>query len=110
MSPAYLIVIGSAENESVEAQFSFVRFKTWIASVRASHSTGLLAPAGTPTSIILRLNTDINASVSSPDMIASMAKLGFEPKIGSPQDFSALIVDEIEVWKTVAKSAGIVPE
>jgi tripartite-type tricarboxylate transporter receptor subunit TctC len=72
--------------------------------------TGLLAPAATPAGIIHKLNTEINASVGSPEMNASMAKLGFEPKIGSPQDFSDLIVDEIEVWKAVAKSAGIVPE
>jgi tripartite-type tricarboxylate transporter receptor subunit TctC len=72
--------------------------------------TGLLAPRGTPDTIIQRLNAEINASVSSPETRASMAKLGFEPKIGSPQDFSALIIEEIEVWKTVAKSAGILPE
>lgn len=41
---AYLVVIGSAVKESVEAQFSFVKLSTWSASVLASHSTGAVAP------------------------------------------------------------------
>jgi tripartite-type tricarboxylate transporter receptor subunit TctC len=72
--------------------------------------TGLLAPAKTPSSIVNRLNTEINASLATPEMRASMMRLGFEPKIGSPQDFAALLADEIEAWGTAAKSAGIVPQ
>ncbi len=44
MFRAYLVVIGSAVKESVEAQFSFVRLSTCKASVRASHGTGSVAP------------------------------------------------------------------
>ena len=71
---------------------------------------GLLAPAGTPAGIIRKLNAEINASVTSSEMDASMVKLGFAPKVGSPQDFAALIVNEIEAWGRAAKSAGINPE
>jgi tripartite-type tricarboxylate transporter receptor subunit TctC len=71
---------------------------------------GLLAPAGTPVGIVNRLNAAINAGVTSPEMTTSLAKLGFEPKTGSPQDFAALIVDEVEAWTAAAKSAGIQPE
>ena len=71
---------------------------------------GLLAPAGTPAGVIDKLNAAINASVRSPEMNADMTKLGFAPKVGSPQDFAALIVNEIEAWGTAARSAGIFPE
>ena len=71
---------------------------------------GLLAPADTPADIVDRLNAVINASVTTPEMTANLAKLGFEPKTGSPQDFAALIVDEVEAWSAAAKSAGIKPE
>jgi tripartite-type tricarboxylate transporter receptor subunit TctC len=72
--------------------------------------SGLLAPAGTPSSIVNRLNTEINASLATPEMKVGLAKIGFEPKIGSPQDFGALLVDEIAAWGAAAKSAGIVAE
>jgi tripartite-type tricarboxylate transporter receptor subunit TctC len=72
--------------------------------------TGLLAPAGTPADIVNRLNAEINASLATPGMKASLMKVGVEPKAVSPEDFASLIVDEIADWKTAAKAAGIVPE
>jgi tripartite-type tricarboxylate transporter receptor subunit TctC len=72
--------------------------------------TGLLAPAGTPADIVNRLNAEINASLATPGMKASLMKVGVEPKAVSPEDFASLIVHEIEDWKTAAKAAGIVPE
>jgi hypothetical protein len=32
MSPAYLVVIGSPQSESVDAQFSFVKQRIWLAT------------------------------------------------------------------------------
>ena len=72
--------------------------------------TALMGPAGTPAGIVNRLNGEINASLATPEMKASLAKLGFEPKAGSPQDFAALLAEEIEAWKAAAKVAGIVPQ
>jgi tripartite-type tricarboxylate transporter receptor subunit TctC len=69
--------------------------------------TGLLAPAGTPMSIVSRLNTEINASVTTPAMTAALQKFDFEPKVGSPQKFAAFILDEISAWTPAAKAAGI---
>jgi tripartite-type tricarboxylate transporter receptor subunit TctC len=72
--------------------------------------SGLLAPAGTPVAVVNRLNAEINASLATPEMKASLVQLGFEPKIGSPQDFAALLADEIVTWAAAAKAAGIVPQ
>ncbi len=51
------------------------------------------APAGTPADIVEKLNAAVNKALQSPELIASMKKLGFETRIGSPQDFAALIAD-----------------
>jgi tripartite-type tricarboxylate transporter receptor subunit TctC len=72
--------------------------------------TGLLAPAGTPAGVVTRLNSEINAIMATPEMKAAMAKLGFEAKTGSPQDFAAFIGDQIAVWGTAARLAGLKPE
>jgi tripartite-type tricarboxylate transporter receptor subunit TctC len=68
---------------------------------------GVVAPAGTPASIVNKLNVAINQSLSSPDMQSGFAKLALQPKIGSPQDFSAFIAAEVQKWSSVANTAGI---
>ena len=72
--------------------------------------TGLLGPAATPLVIVNKLNAEINASLATGDMQAGLAKVGFEPKVGSPQDFAAQLAEEIETWKAAARAAGIEPQ
>jgi tripartite-type tricarboxylate transporter receptor subunit TctC len=71
---------------------------------------GLWAPAGTPAHIVDRLNTETNASMATPAMKAALKRLDFQPKFGSPQDFTALIQEEFTAWTPAAKAAGIIPK
>ena len=59
--------------------------------------------------IVTKLNSEINAVVTTPAMRAAMRKLDFEPRVGSPQEFAAFIEDEIKAWTPAAKAAGILP-
>jgi tripartite-type tricarboxylate transporter receptor subunit TctC len=68
---------------------------------------GVLAPAKTPRPIIERLNATINEALRTPDVQASLLKLGMQPKIGSPQDFAALIAAEYLGWAAVARAAKL---
>jgi tripartite-type tricarboxylate transporter receptor subunit TctC len=67
---------------------------------------GLLAPAGTPADIVNRLNATIEECLVSAEMKDAMAKLGFDPVIGSPQDFAAFIAAEIPRWVEIVKSVS----
>jgi tripartite-type tricarboxylate transporter receptor subunit TctC len=69
--------------------------------------TGVLAPAGTPADIVNRLNSEINAVMAAPEMKSAMAKLGFEPQIESPHGFAVFLADQIKVWGSAAKLAGV---
>jgi tripartite-type tricarboxylate transporter receptor subunit TctC len=69
--------------------------------------TGFWAPAGTHTNIVTKLNSEVNAVVTSAAMRAAMRKLDFEPRVGSPQEFAAFILDEIRAWTPAAKAAGL---
>jgi tripartite-type tricarboxylate transporter receptor subunit TctC len=69
--------------------------------------TGFWAPVGTPTAVVTRLNGEINAALKTPEMKTAMKKLGFEPKVGSAQEFATFIRDELDVWTPAAKAAGI---
>jgi tripartite-type tricarboxylate transporter receptor subunit TctC len=48
----------------------------------------------------------INESLQSPEMKASMTKLGFQAKIGSPQDFAAFIGEELPRWVEIVRTSG----
>jgi tripartite-type tricarboxylate transporter receptor subunit TctC len=67
---------------------------------------GMLAPAGTPPDIVRRLNAAINECLAAPETKAAMAKLGFDPMIGSPQEFAGLIAAEIPRWAGIVKSTS----
>jgi tripartite-type tricarboxylate transporter receptor subunit TctC len=68
---------------------------------------GVLAPAGTPPEIVGKLNAAINETLHAPEMKAAMAKLGMEPKHGSPQDFAKFIAEETPRWTAIVKATGV---
>ena len=69
--------------------------------------SGVLAPAGTPASIVNKLNAVINEIMKSYEVQAGLATFGGEAVIGSPQDFAVHIAAETEKWAAVAMSVGI---
>jgi len=72
-----------------------------------SYWNGVVAPAGTPESIVNKLNAAINEGLKSPDMQASLAKIGMESTIGAPQVLAALIAAETQKWTALVKAANI---
>lgn len=75
----------------------------------ASYDTtyGIVAPAGTPSSVIAALNAAINDGLRSQEVRASLAKLGIEPRILTVADFAALIADEAPRWAEIVRVTGI---
>jgi tripartite-type tricarboxylate transporter receptor subunit TctC len=67
---------------------------------------GFLGPVGMPADVVARLNSEVNESLKSAELRASMIKVGFEPTGGSPQDFAALIAAQLERWAPIVKSSG----
>src|SRR3977135_757286 len=63
---------------------------------------GLGAPTGTPSTIVDRLNAEINIALSIPSMNARLTELGGTPITGSPANFGKLIADETEKWAKAA--------
>jgi tripartite-type tricarboxylate transporter receptor subunit TctC len=68
---------------------------------------GMLAPAGTPTDIISKLNTEIVAILRQPEINDRLSHEGAEPVGNTPQQFGAHIKSEIEKWRKVIRAAGI---
>jgi tripartite-type tricarboxylate transporter receptor subunit TctC len=68
--------------------------------------TGVVAPRGTPKDIISKLNTAINDGLQSPEAKKALEKFSAIAKIGTPQDFSAFLEDQIQKWAALVKLAG----
>jgi tripartite-type tricarboxylate transporter receptor subunit TctC len=76
----------------------------------ASAWYGVLAPAGTPKAIVLRLNAEILRVLKIPEVKERLENVGFELVGGTPDAFAAYIRSEIEKWARVVKASGIKAE
>ena len=73
-------------------------------------SAGVLTTAGTPAPIIERLNAAFNAALRTPDLIATMAKLGFEPQNWPARQSGEFLAEEMRRWPEIVKQSGVQPE
>jgi len=68
---------------------------------------GFMAPAGTPASIVAKLNATINEAIAAPDMQETVRRLGAVSHPGTPDAFGAFIAAELKKWTAVAQAANI---
>ncbi len=71
---------------------------------------GVLAPSGTPASVIHTLNSVIVKAVQKEDFRARLAQLGADPIAETPEYFHRMLVDEISRWAKVVKASKAKPE
>lgn len=68
---------------------------------------GLFAPAGTPPAVIERLNTAVNAAMTSAQMKDRLRSQGADALSGTPQQLADLVRSELEKYRRIIQSAGI---
>jgi tripartite-type tricarboxylate transporter receptor subunit TctC len=69
--------------------------------------TGYLAPTGTPKDLIARLHTDITRVLGAAEVRDKLTALGFDVVGNTPEQFAALIRNDIERFGKLVKAAGI---
>ncbi len=67
---------------------------------------GLVAPAGTPASIVARLNAEVVAALADPEIARAMRAQGVEPAPTRPEEFERFIKSETQKWAKVIKASG----
>lgn len=71
---------------------------------------GVLAPAGTPDDIILKVNKALRQSLSDPKVVKRLEVIDGEVHVTSPAEFRSFLHDEISRWSTLsAPKAGKAP-
>ena len=74
---------------------------------KASVWLGLLAPAGTPKEVVMKLNAEIAKVLSAADTKKELYAAGVEADISSPEALNTLMVQELDRWGKIIKDAGI---
>jgi len=68
---------------------------------------GVLAPAGTPREIVLKLHGEITKLLNTAEVKERFAKQGVEVRTTTPEAFGDFVKSEVERWGKVIREAGI---
>jgi len=72
-----------------------------------TNAYGVLAPAGTPREIVVKLQQEIARILNLPDVRERLSGLGAEPVGSTPDQFAAYLRSEIAKWAKVVKATGM---
>ena len=67
---------------------------------------GVVAPAGTPQSVIAKLNAEINQILKRPEVVELFQAQGVKPIGGTPEAFSVFLRAQMTKWAKVVKESG----
>lgn len=70
---------------------------------------GILATAGTPRPIVERLNAEIRKIVATAEIRDALSKQGAEPVTDTPEEFAAIVRDDVAKWAKIVKATGAKP-
>lgn len=71
---------------------------------------GLVAPAGTPSAIVEKLNAATRQALTDPKVRAQLEELGLETAISSPAEFAAYVREQIDAFAKLARIANVEPQ
>lgn len=71
---------------------------------------GLVAPAGTPRSVVEKLNAALRSALATDEVKRRLIQEGAEPLPATPEEHAAIIDREETKWSALIKSAGVKAE
>lgn len=71
---------------------------------------GLFVRAGTPASVIKKINSTINSLLTQKDLIERFAVVGAEPLVTTPEQFAKIAREDVVKWAKVVKESGLTLE
>jgi tripartite-type tricarboxylate transporter receptor subunit TctC len=82
----------------IEAGFADFEVDLWL---------GVFAPINTPTTLLHRLNSEIDATLKDQAVIAAFAKVGVEPRINTAEEGARFVRAEYDKWAQVVTGAKL---
>lgn len=68
---------------------------------------GVVAPAGTPSAVVEKLNQALAKALATPEVQERLVASGAQPAGTSAQEFSAFVKKEVATWAKVIREVGI---
>lgn len=101
--------VGSKQRSAIAPEIPTIN-ESGLPGYEMSSWFGLLAPAGTPATIVTRLQQEIARILKQAEVREKLFAQGAEPVGSTPQEFTAFLNTESAQWAKVIKSSGIKPE
>ena len=70
---------------------------------------GMVLPAKTPRSVVMRVNKEINNAIATPEIQKRFRELIMEPHTGTPEDLQKMYETDVTVWRRIISEAKIQP-
>ncbi len=67
----------------------------------------MFAPGKTPPAIVERLSREVAAAMKRPDVREGLDRAAFDYQSSTPQELDAFLKEQLKVWGTVAREAGL---
>jgi tripartite-type tricarboxylate transporter receptor subunit TctC len=101
-----LLAVGSAERSAVVPEVPTLA-ESGLAGFRSVTWFAMVAPPATPAALANRINGEVVASLTRPEVAESLAGLTLEAIIGSPADATRFFAEETRLWGKVIAEAHV---
>ena len=101
-----MILNGKSKRSSAMSELPTVS-EAGVAGYESLSWSGIAAPAGTPRSVILHLNRELNAVLALRDVRQKLADQGADPIGGSPEMFVDHVRAERAKWSRLIRERNI---
>lgn len=98
--------VTSAQRSGAMPELPTIEEAGQLKGFEASSWFGLLAPAGTPAEVVLKLQQETAKALNLPAVKEKLLAQGAIPSGNTPQQFAALIDAEIKKWAPVVTASG----
>lgn len=71
---------------------------------------GVFGPAKMPADVVRRLNREISAIATDPELVKKFAEIGFDAFAQTPAELDAFVRAQLVTWARMIKDAGIEPQ
>ena len=100
------LAVTSAQRSAVLPDVPTIEEAAKLKGYEASSWFGLLAPAGTPSDIVNRIQQEVSKSLNNPAIKEKLQAQGAIPSGNTPPEFARMIDSEIKKWAQVVKASG----
>ena len=103
------LAVTSAQRSSAAPDYPTVA-ESGLPGFEAVSWYAMFATAGTPRDIVARLNAEIRRIVATSEVREALANQGAEPAGDTPEEFAAIVREDVAKWAKIIKQTGAKPD